>query len=98
MKRVGSKIMLIHSINIGQPQLRLRNGSEVLTAGDKLPVASANLHTLGFAGDGQADKANHGGPDQAVCVYPLITTSIGSRCSDASWRRGPLGKPHRARG
>jgi MOSC domain-containing protein YiiM len=61
--------MLIHSINIGQPQLRPRNGVELLTGGDKLPVASADLHTLGFAGDGQADTANHGGPDRAVCVY-----------------------------
>lgn len=61
--------MLIVSINISQPQLRQRNGSEVLTGGDKLPVASAELHTLGFAGDGQADTVNHGGPDKAVCVY-----------------------------
>jgi MOSC domain-containing protein YiiM len=61
--------MLIYSINIGQPQMRLRNGAEVLTSGDKLPVASAFLHTLGFAGDGQGDTVNHGGADKAVCVY-----------------------------
>lgn len=63
--------MYIHSINIGQPQLRQRGGVEVLTAGDKQPVASAALHSLGLAGDGQADTANHGGADQAICVYSL---------------------------
>jgi MOSC domain-containing protein YiiM len=63
--------MFIHSINIGQPQMRRRNGAEVLTGGDKQPVPSADLHVLGFAGDGQADTVNHGGADKAVCVYSL---------------------------
>lgn len=63
--------MLVYSINIGRPHMRLRNGAEVLTGGDKLPVDSASLHTLGFAGDDQADKVNHGGADKAVCVYAL---------------------------
>lgn len=61
--------MVIHSVNIGQPQWRQRNGAEVLTGGDKQPVASAELHSLGFAGDGQADMLNHGGESRAVCVY-----------------------------
>ncbi len=26
---------------------------------------------LGLAGDGQADLVNHGGPDKAICVYPM---------------------------
>ena len=61
--------MLIYSVNIARPQMRPRNGAEVLTGGDKLPVASAHIHTLGLAGDGQADTVNHGGADKAVCVY-----------------------------
>lgn len=28
------------------------------------------LTLTGLAGDGQADRVNHGGPDKAVCVYP----------------------------
>lgn len=37
----------------------------------KAPVQGALPLTLtGFDGDGQADPANHGGPDKAVCVYP----------------------------
>lgn len=61
--------MRVHSVNIGQPQMRLRNRVEVLTGGDKQPVANAYLHTLGLAGDGQGDTVNHGGADKAVCVY-----------------------------
>ena len=63
--------MQVISINIGQPHMRLRNGAHVLTGGDKQPVTSAYLHTLGFADDGQADTINHGGADKAVCVYPF---------------------------
>lgn len=29
------------------------------------------LRALGFDGDGQADRVNHGGTDKAVCVYPF---------------------------
>jgi MOSC domain-containing protein YiiM len=63
--------MYIQSVNLGLPQLRARNGSDVLTGGDKLPVASAYLRQLGFEGDGQGDTVNHGGADKAVCVYSL---------------------------
>jgi MOSC domain-containing protein YiiM len=41
------------------------------------PVA---LGRLGLAGDGQADRENHGGPDKAVCVY--------SADHYPDWRRG----------
>jgi MOSC domain-containing protein YiiM len=61
----------IQSVNIGRPQLRLRNGSDVLTGGDKQPVPSAFLYKLGFEGDGQGDSVNHGGADKAVCVYAV---------------------------
>lgn len=61
--------MYIRSINIGMPQMRERNGSDVLTGGDKQPVAGAYLGSLGFEGDGQADTVHHGGIDKAVCVY-----------------------------
>ncbi len=63
--------MYIQSVNIAKPQLRPRNGSDVLTGGDKQPVASAYLHPLGFEGDGQGDTTNHGGEDKAVCIYSL---------------------------
>lgn len=61
--------MQIISLNVGTPHLRQRGDGEVLTGGDKSPVASASLYLHGFEGDGQADTVNHGGADKAVCVY-----------------------------
>jgi len=43
----------------------------VHTGGPKVPVQRSMLLTLGFDGDGQADRINHGGIDKAVCVYPF---------------------------
>jgi MOSC domain-containing protein YiiM len=41
------------------------------TALYKQPCAGPQwLGPEGFAGDAQADRKNHGGPDKAVCVYP----------------------------
>ncbi len=41
------------------------------TAFDKQPVVGpVQAGALGLAGDAQADLANHGGPDKAICVYP----------------------------
>ena len=41
------------------------------TAFHKQPVAGpVHAGALGLAGDAQADLANHGGPDKAICVYP----------------------------
>lgn len=58
-------------MNVGMPREQ-RYGQEVVhTGGAKVPVQSAMLHSLGFDGDGQADRVNHGGADKAVCVYPF---------------------------
>lgn len=37
----------------------------------KLPVAEAQVTENGVAGDAQNDTKNHGGPEQAVCVFAL---------------------------
>lgn len=37
----------------------------------KLPVGSARVSTQGVEGDWQNDRKHHGGPDRAVCLYPL---------------------------
>ena len=36
----------------------------------KLPITSARVTTLGVEGDRHADPKHHGGPDQALCLYP----------------------------
>ncbi|MBL8046605.1 MAG: MOSC domain-containing protein [Anaerolineales bacterium] len=63
--------MKIVSLSVGLPQTLTYFGHEVQTGGNKTPVAEAFLSRTGFAGDGQADLQNHGGPDKAVCVYPF---------------------------
>ena len=63
--------MRIVSLNVALPSVQRYDGREVVTGGAKLPVRGAMLRFENFEGDGQADKANHGGPDKAVCVYPF---------------------------
>ncbi len=63
--------MKIFSLNIGLPSTQHLEGREVITGGVKEPVPSAMLRLGNFDGDHQADRVNHGGPEKAVCVYPL---------------------------
>lgn len=60
------------SLNVGKPKTVEYRNQQLSTGIYKLPVAGpVALHAEGFDGDGQADLVNHGGPDKAVCVYPL---------------------------
>ncbi len=59
------------SLNVALPSTQRYNGWEVLTGGNKRPVSRTMLRYENFEGDGLGDPANHGGPDKAVCVYPL---------------------------
>lgn len=61
--------MQIISINVGLPVEHVYGDQRVMTGGYKQPVSGAWLRRRGFEGDGQADLANHGSPDQAVLVY-----------------------------
>ena len=60
------------SVNCGVPRIIGEgNGTAVLSAIAKSPVRAEAVFvgTLGIAGDAQANRSIHGGPDQAVCVY-----------------------------
>lgn len=60
--------MNVHALNVGLPQSV--NGFR--TAFAKEPVTSSvHLGALGFAGDDVANHKYHGGPEKAVCCYPL---------------------------
>lgn len=64
--------MKIISLNVGRPITVDYRGKLIETGIYKIPVAgSVQLHNTGFEGDGQADLKHHGGPDKAVCAYPL---------------------------
>nr|WP_036668617.1 MOSC domain-containing protein [Paenibacillus sp. HW567] len=64
--------MEVISLNVGKPKTVDYRGKPLETGIYKLPAAGrVQLHLGGFDGDGQADLVNHGGPDKAVCVYPI---------------------------
>lgn len=62
--------MRVHSLNLGLPRPLAWQGRILHTSIGREPAAGpVALGTLGFAGDGQADLANHGGADKAVNAY-----------------------------
>lgn len=63
--------MKLVSLNVALPSTHCYDGREVLTSGAKRPVPRTMLRYENFEGDGQGDQVNHGGPDKAICVYPL---------------------------
>ena len=77
------------SVNVGRPQpIGTRRGRPVASAIGKLPVAGrVRVEGVNLAGDDQADRIAHGGPDKAVYAYAR---------EDADWWAGELGReiPH----
>ena len=64
--------MRIESLNIGKPITVEYRGKPLDTGIYKMPAkGSVHVSVTGLDGDGQADLVNHGGPDKAICVYPL---------------------------
>lgn len=60
------------SLNVGLPAPLAYRRKHVQSGFRKSPIGGALwLSNTGLAGDGQADLKNHGGPEKAVCVYPL---------------------------
>jgi MOSC domain-containing protein YiiM len=73
----------IRSVSTGR-QVAVPWGGLQRSAIDKRPVAAAvQVGTLGLAGDEQADKVNHGGPDQALYAYAR---------EDLDWWQDELGR------
>jgi len=62
--------MRIQSVNVGRPQTLPWQGKFITTAIFKTPVAGpVSLVGHNFAGDEQADRRVHGGPNKAVYAY-----------------------------
>src|ERR1044072_1825732 len=59
------------SVNVGQPQhIAARHGSAMMSSIGKAPVAGrVRVEGVNVAGDDQADRTVHGGPDKAVYAY-----------------------------
>jgi len=63
---------LVARLNVGLPKPLPYRGKAVPSGFVKEPVGEPLwLSETGLEGDDQADKKNHGGPEKAVCVYPL---------------------------
>jgi MOSC domain-containing protein YiiM len=76
--------MRLVSVNVGRPRLELLAGRELETAIVRRPVeGSIAVGPLGLEGDDVADKANHGGPDQALYLYTA---------EDYAWWSAQLGR------
>jgi MOSC domain-containing protein YiiM len=74
--------MRLIAINVALPAEYAYGEHRVVTGGYKQTVMSARLHRRGLEGDGQADLANHGSPDQAVLAfdfdhYPFWQAKLG---------------------
>jgi MOSC domain-containing protein YiiM len=64
--------MNVVSVNIGQPREVLWKGKPLQTGIFKAPVTGpVAVLADQLAGDGQADRRVHGGPDKAVYAYDL---------------------------
>ncbi|HZS21891.1 MAG TPA: MOSC domain-containing protein [Pseudonocardiaceae bacterium] len=78
----GSRVV---SVNVGAPRLVRWRNRDVLTSIFKDPVAGrVAVQGVNLAGDDQADRTVHGGPDKAVYVYAQ---------EDLDWWSAGLGVP-----
>ena len=73
------------SVNVGLPkQLSVRRGRPMMSAIGKLPVEGpVRVEGINLAGDLQADRRVHGGPDKAVYAYAR---------EDSDWWAQELGR------
>ena len=84
-------MMIVKALNIGLPKKEHFPGRELITGICKRPVdGPLALTREGFAGDGVADRKNHGGSDKAVCLYsldhyPHWAAALGTTLPDAAF-------------
>lgn len=75
----------VESVNVGRPRMVERGGEQVPTGIWKQPVAGrVTAAGVNLAGDDQADRTVHGGPDKAVYSYAR---------EDYEWWETQLGRP-----
>lgn len=71
MNKMGENYKII-SVNVGKPITVEYLGKPLTTGIHKRPVeGTVSVSHTQMEGDGQADLKKHGGPDKAICVYPV---------------------------
>jgi len=76
----------VASVNVGRPaQVSVRRGRPIMSAIGKAPVSGrVRVDGVNVAGDDQADRRVHGGPDKAVYAYAA---------EDTAWWSARLARP-----
>lgn len=65
-------MMKLLAISISEPKPVAYKGRQIMTGIFKAPVQhKIRVEFTGLADDGQADRANHGGPDKAIYAYTI---------------------------
>jgi MOSC domain-containing protein YiiM len=83
----------VHSLQVGRPAVLHWQGKIVESAIVKHPVVGpVHLGFEGFAGDEQADRRVHGGPEKAACAYPLEHLPRWGRAIGADLPPGAFGE------
>src|SRR3954464_15232233 len=84
----------IVSVNVGTPQpLSVRPGRPMMSAIAKAPVTGrVRVEGVNVAGDDQADRRVHGGPDKAVYAYAREHTAWWERELDRELGPGAFGE------
>jgi MOSC domain-containing protein YiiM len=77
LARVSAQLI---SVNVGRPaQLSVRRGRPLMSAIGKAPISGrVRVEGVNVAGDDQADRRVHGGPDKAVYAYASEDTAFWS--------------------
>ena len=84
----------LFSVNVGRPkQIAVRRGRPLMSAIGKAPVEGrVRVEGVNVAGDDQADRRVHGGPDKAVYAYALEDVAWWERELDRSVPSGMFGE------
>jgi MOSC domain-containing protein YiiM len=82
------------SVNVGQPQqISVRRGRPLVSAIVKAPVdGRVRVAGINVAGDRQADRRVHGGPDKAVYAYAVEDTAWWAQQLETTLGAGVFGE------
>ncbi|WP_246056216.1 MOSC domain-containing protein [Alteribacter natronophilus] len=84
----------VHSLNRGRPKVIAGTGDKAVeSAIEKKPTEDkVYLEKETLQGDEVADKIHHGGPDQAVCVYPMEHFAYWEKKTGKPFKPGAFGE------
>jgi MOSC domain-containing protein YiiM len=90
----SKRVAQLLSVNVGTPQqIAARHGRALMSSIGKAPVSGrVRVEGVNVAGDDQADRTVHGGPDKAVYAYASEDIAWWSETLGASLTPGAFGE------